>query len=107
MTEKRSEPQEWMREAAKEIWQRFEATFPEVKAYADIGLDIPVAAIIARHAPATTGECPTCGSFVNSCGHSKMRVYQKGRADWNAPVTMVCGMCERGAVSPAPEKGKK
>jgi hypothetical protein len=71
----------WMREAAKEIWRRFAATFPEVEPASEIGFDKPIAQIIAKHAVECTAQAPTrlerpltidaIQEIVTECGKQK------------------------------------
>lgn len=53
----------------------------------------------ATPAPAEAGTCPTCKSFVNSCGHSKMRVYSMPCNDGSGMSQTICGPCQTASNS--------
>ena len=115
MTKKRSEPQEWMREAAREInetpmtWKSREH------------LTEQCAAIIARHAPATTGtelvqaleSAKITFFYVRNLAHDAWRypdhlqaVCKRIESYGQMQYDLLKALLERGAVSPAPEKEK-
>lgn len=53
---------------------------------------------------AEPGTCTHCGSFVNKCGHSKMRVYSANCNDGSGMSETHCGLCKRAAAVPVEDR---
>lgn len=94
--------EKWARESGLALYLAWEQgrgyidpeTWKAAKAF-NAGADSGASGKVATN----KGECKSCGSFLNSCGHSKDRVYFN-EADADGMSQAHCSMCEKKGVMP-------